>query len=44
MERIDFQANPKYCEVKTDIKSIDGDSVIDVDAHSFFESDDAVVF
>lgn len=43
MERMDFQADPKYLTVKTNKKVVDGVSLIDIDANTFFEADDVTV-
>lgn len=43
MERIDVQMKPDYVKIKTDLKHLDGISVIDVDAYWFFETKDVDV-
>lgn len=43
MERMDFQADAKYLTVKTTKKEVGGESLIDIDANSFFEADDVTV-
>ena len=42
-EKLERQVDPEYAQIKSTIKEVNGESMIDIEADSFFDGDDIMV-
>lgn len=42
-EKMERQVDPKYAEITSKITEVNGESLLDIDAQSFFDGDDIMV-
>lgn len=42
-EKMERQVDPKYAEITSKITEVNGESILDIDAQSFFDGDDIMV-